>query len=88
MKYLFLLAVVFSSMAFAQETSGPNYRYEPCSGPGGCGAVVPDPEPTGPVFLCIPCGLQCSDVPQRRWVRDCGLTTAERLPGDRLVWGM
>lgn len=63
MKYLFLLAVVFSSMAFAQETSGPNYRYEPCFGPGGCGAVVPDPEPTGPVFLCIPAG--CNVVTYR-----------------------
>lgn len=68
MKYLFLSAMIFSSMAFAGEPCfGPGDCtietpvVTPCFGPGGCGVV--DPNPTGPVFLCIPAG--CNVVTYR-----------------------
>lgn len=67
MKYLCLSALIFSSMAFADEHCfGPggcvpeSVVTEPCFGPGGC---VPDPDPMGPVFLCLPTG--CNVVTYR-----------------------
>lgn len=85
MKHLFLLAVIFSSLAFAQEVSGP------CFGPGGCGAVTPgtwagpDPYPPPPANPNEPCFgpggcgavTPSPAVPDGPCLGDAGCTTRE-----------
>jgi hypothetical protein len=82
MKYLALLAFIFTVNANAQTCAGPapcDYQ-PPCFGPGGC---QPPAEPVGPAELCLPDG--CTPVVYE-W-QDAFMTATSALPNGYPVRG-